>query len=230
MNPFEAVGLTQKGSKAKDQNEDSFLSVPELGLFAVADGMGGYPGGDLASQIATETLKEFFLSESAQALSPEQALIQGIQAANFVIFDHASKNPALFGMGTTVVSLYFQPGPLIAHVGDSRAYVLRNRKLTALTQDHSVVENLADGTQKSTLSRAVGCDDSVKVEASKALAEIGDLFLLCSDGLTCSLSERDIERILNTPQPLKDQAEKLIRCAALNGSTDDITVVLVRWA
>ncbi|MFM8268993.1 MAG: PP2C family protein-serine/threonine phosphatase [Pseudomonadota bacterium] len=225
---FEVAGLSIKGTKVKRQNEDSFLMNPESGLFAVADGMGGYPGGDLASHTAMETLKEVFQSPQVKSLSSSQALIRALQAANFVIYDHASQNPALFGMGTTVVALFFKGTLGVAHVGDSRAYVLRNQKLKALTEDHAVTEDCSDGSFKSTLSRAVGCDESVKVESKEVVFEQGDLFLLCSDGLTCSLNDRDLERILNASLPLKEKIENLVRAATLSGSTDDITVILIR--
>lgn len=225
---FETGTVSHQGKKPKKNNEDSFLSVPELGLFAVADGMGGYRGGDVASQAAVETLKEFFSSSDVNPSQPLSSLKRSFEACNFVIHQHSIQNPEFFGMGTTLVAILFQEQLAVAHVGDSRCYRLRDQVLKALTEDHSVLEDESDKDSRKVLSKAVGCDEKVEPDCLEDSYQKGDLYLLCSDGLSAFLSDRDIERILKTSQSVQSQAENLARAALLNGSTDDITVLLVR--
>lgn len=227
-NKFEVGSVSLKGKKPKANNEDSLLSLVDYGLFAVADGMGGYRGGDIASEAATETLKEFFGSSEVDSAQSGASLRRSFEACNFVIHQHSVQNPEFFGMGTTLVALYFGEQLAVAHVGDSRCYRLRNQVFEALTEDHSVLEDEEDENSKRLLSRAVGCDEKVEVDWKELNYGKGDLYLLCSDGLSSFLSDRDMERILNQKNSLQIQAENLAKAALFAGSTDDITVLLVR--
>jgi serine/threonine protein phosphatase PrpC len=215
-------------------NEDSlFARAP---LFVVADGMGGAQAGEVASRIAVEA----FQPGLPDAAHPEQELAELARSANERIHSLSHSNAEQAGMGTTLTALYVGEHEVaIAHVGDSRAYCLRDRKLLRLTDDHTLVDELmrqgrltpeeaVEHPQRSVITRALGPEGAVDVDTRSFQARAGDVYLLCSDGLTTMLSEQDIAAILNSRPQLRDAGEALIKAANDAGGRDNVTVVLLR--
>ena len=221
--------------RQRPANEDSFYA--RAPLFAVADGMGGAQAGEIASRIAVETLGAGDAPDGAGA---EQRLADLVQSANERIHDLSRSDEQHAGMGTTMtVVLVGEEEITIAHVGDSRAYVLRGGELQRLTRDHSLVEELLEQgkltpeeasrhPQRSVITRAVGPERHVEVDTQTARARDSDLFLICSDGLTTMIDEPFIERTLNGGGRLDDIGHALIDAANEAGGRDNITVVLFR--
>jgi PPM family protein phosphatase len=221
--------------RQRNANEDSFFtSAP---LFVVADGMGGAQAGEVASKTAAES----FATELPQG-PPLRALEQTIEAANRTIHELARKDPGLAGMGTTttaaIVDLEAEE-VAIGHVGDSRAYRLRKGKLEQLTRDHSLVEEMRrkgqltdaqaeDHPQRSIITRALGPEPEVQVDLQTVPAQPGDVFLICSDGLTTMLDDERIARILARATSLQAAARALVDEANRAGGRDNITVVAFR--
>ncbi len=215
-------------------NEDSLLA--RAPLFVVADGMGGAQAGEVASRIAVESFGEGLHGAS----SPEEMLAEHARAANARIHELSQNNAEQAGMGTTLTALYV--GELevaIAHVGDSRAYCLRDGELLRLTDDHSLVDELIrqgrltpeeaeDHPQRSIITRALGPEDVVEVDTRSYRARTGDVFLLCSDGLTTMLGEGQLAEVLRAHPRLRDAGEALIAQANEAGGRDNITVILLR--
>lgn len=233
---LEHYGLTDAG-KVRQNNEDSLLvgEGHDTSLFAVADGIGGFEAGEVASSIAVETLKE---------LGPEEPFDDAIQKANRRILSAARGDDRFSGMGTTVVAIRFsgtdeEPVAEIAHVGDSRAYLLRNGVLKPLTEDHSLVAELvrsgdltraqaAEHPQKNLITRALGAEEDVEVDTTRMPVEAGDRILLCSDGLTDMVPEDRVSEVLSEPSPDPETPVRRLLSEALEaGGTDNITVVLV---
>ncbi|MCB0345757.1 MAG: Stp1/IreP family PP2C-type Ser/Thr phosphatase [Bdellovibrionales bacterium] len=238
--PCRCVVLTDVG-KRRQENQDSYgyLHTPKGSLFLVADGMGGAQGGATASALAIEVIGKRALT-AAGGLSPE-SLVTSIRLANSAIHEHAKSSDKLSGMGTTLVALaIFSDKAMVAHVGDSRIYLLKNDKLTQLTRDHTLVQELMDAGTISAeqaenhpishmLTRSIGPTPNVDVELQifpLPLTE-GDRFLLCCDGLTNHVEDVEIQRILEAKDDLRDAAEMLIELANQRGGTDNITVQLV---
>jgi serine/threonine protein phosphatase PrpC len=230
----EAVQLTDTG-RQREANEDSYFS--RAPLFAVADGMGGAQAGEVASRMAVEAFDR--VDESAGA-APEELLRVTAQQANREIFDLAQGDTSRSGMGTTLTAALVHGGEIsFGHVGDSRAYVFRDRKLKQITNDHSLVEELrrhgkltreqaAEHPQRSVITRALGPEAQVDVDTMTFSARAGDVFLLCSDGLTTMLGDEDVAAILDREDNLSLAARRLIRDANERGGRDNITVVLFR--
>ncbi|MEM1413765.1 MAG: Stp1/IreP family PP2C-type Ser/Thr phosphatase [Myxococcota bacterium] len=237
----------------RTHNEDNFTCLDEDNLYVVADGMGGHASGEVASQMAIDTLREFFRATSAdpEATWPykmdksrgyeENRLITSIKLANLRIFEAAQRDAKLRGMGTTVVGiLIVDDGVLIAHVGDSRVYRLRDNKLHQLTEDHSLLndyikmkrlseEEIANFPHKNVIVRALGMKESVKVDTQLDRPEPGDIYVLCSDGLCGPATNEEIEEIVASEQrDMKTAASRLIERANANGGPDNITVVLAK--
>jgi protein phosphatase len=217
---------------ARDTNEDSFLAEPPL--FAVADGMGGHMAGDVASRLALEALA------TKPAVGASQ-LADAIREANRHVHSEAIARPELHGMGTTITAMVAGPQDAeIAHVGDSRAYLLRHGSLTRLTRDHTVVERMVrEGRiapdeaehhpQRSYLERALGVEPDVEVDSYNITTEPGDRILLCTDGLTTMLDEETIRGILELESD-PDKASKALVAAAVDaGGSDNVTVVVVDY-
>ena len=215
-------------------NEDSlFARAP---LFVVADGMGGAQAGEVASRIAVEA----FEPGVSDAAHPEHELAELARSANERIHSLSHSNAEQAGMGTTLTALYVGEHEVaIAHVGDSRAYCLREGKLLRLTDDHTLVDELmrqgrltpeeaVEHPQRSVITRALGPEGAVDVDTRSFQARAGDLYLLCSDGLTTMISEEDIAAILNSHSQLRDAGEALIKAANDAGGRDNVTVVLLR--
>jgi protein phosphatase len=215
-------------------NEDSLLARSPL--FVVADGMGGAQAGEVASKIAVES----FHAGLADALPPELALAELARAANARIHELSQANAEQAGMGTTLTAVYVgEQDVAIAHVGDSRAYCLREGELLRLTDDHSLVDELmrqgrltpeeaVEHPQRSVITRALGPEGTVEVDTRSFRARAEDVYLLCSDGLTTMLSEQRIAELLLANPRLRDAGEALIAAANEAGGRDNITVLLLR--
>jgi protein phosphatase len=229
----EAVELTDTG-RQREANEDSYFS--RAPLFAVADGMGGAQAGEVASRMAVEAFER--ADESGAA--PEVLLRRTAQEANREIFDLAQGDSSRSGMGTTLTAALLHGDEIsFGHVGDSRAYVFREGKLKQITNDHSLVEELrrqgkltrdqaAEHPQRSVITRALGPEPNVDVDTMTFSARPGDVFLLCSDGLTTMLEDEDVAAILARESDLHKAARRLVRAANERGGRDNITVVLFR--
>ncbi|HEX5614228.1 MAG TPA: Stp1/IreP family PP2C-type Ser/Thr phosphatase [Acidimicrobiia bacterium] len=228
----EAAGATNTG-RVREGNEDSFLVDDRQRLFAVADGMGGHQGGEVASATAVEALRA--------SVASGRAINDAIRDANIAVFEKAVDDPGLEGMGTTMTALVapsFGDQLLIGHVGDSRAYLLRDGELSRLTDDHSLVEELVrEGRltpeqaevhpQRAIITRALGVDGQVEVDVYTITVRTGDRVVLCSDGLTTMVRDRDVERMARAGNPPQRTAEELIEAANQAGGEDNITVVVV---
>ena len=232
------VAHTDTG-RVRKGNEDSFLSLPEHSLFVVADGMGGYAGGALASSTTCATIEAAFRASKFEgephAVRPKRGdeLVRSIEMANRAVFARASKDPELAGMGTTVVAVRFAPNKrraYVAHVGDSRCYRLRNGKMEQITRDHTIgAVTGATGRLAAQLTRAVGIADAVDVDLFADDPEIGDTYLICSDGLTKMVAEDEIHRIADGGD-LGAAAQALVDAANARGGRDNVTVILARVA
>jgi protein phosphatase len=215
-------------------NEDSLLARSPL--FVVADGMGGAQAGEVASRIAVESFRHGL----DDASRPEAALATLALAANSRIHELSHSDAEHAGMGTTLTAVYVGDSEVaIAHVGDSRAYCLRDGELLRLTDDHSLVDELMrqgrltpeeaiEHPQRSVITRALGPEGTVEVDTRSFRARPGDVYLLCSDGLTTMLSEEEIADALRSHPRLRDAGEALIAAANEAGGRDNITVVLLR--
>ncbi|MCU1459076.1 MAG: serine/threonine protein phosphatase [Actinomycetia bacterium] len=221
------VGMVREG------NEDGFLIDDRLQLFAVADGMGGHQAGEVASATALEALRA--------SVAAGTALESAVTAANSAVFEKASADEALRGMGTTLTTLSIDPDGaelLIGHVGDSRAYLIRDGELRQITEDHSLVEELVrEGRltpeqadvhpQRSIITRALGIDADVNVDLVPVEIRPGDRILLCSDGLTTMLRTSDIATILRREPDPGRAADLLVDAANAAGGEDNITAVII---
>ena len=245
-----AAGITDVGIQ-REGNEDNYRFVEEEGLYVVCDGMGGHASGEVASQIAVEEIVKF-ISETrktlgspvsnASHLSPDEvSLSEAISVANEKVFFHAARNKSCAGMGTTVVAvLESEDNLVVAHVGDSRVYRLRDGIFSQVTEDHSLLNHLiqtqglsekeiANFENKNVILRAVGLKDNVEVETQVARKFPGDIYLLCSDGLSDMVKDREIgEILLGADGDLEGACQKLVDAANQNGGHDNITVILVR--
>ncbi len=249
---IEVAGITHVGMK-RNHNEDSYLLLPEEALFCVADGMGGHSSGEIASKIAIEELSEFFklTSRDEEATWPfkmdknrnydENRLTTGIKLANVRIFERANSENKYKGMGTTIATVHFASKlAYVAHVGDSRVYSFRNGSLKQLTEDHSLLNDYlkakrltADEIEafphKNVIVRALGMKDTVQIDIVKLDPQDGDLFLLCSDGLSGMVSDNHIQKTLVKSAELQAACAQLIDLANSAGGSDNVTCVLARY-
>jgi protein phosphatase len=246
------AGATDVGRK-RSHNEDRYLVQPEDRLFAVCDGMGGHASGEIASQIAVDEIGAFFqisrdddeitwpYKPDKRLTDPENRLAVGIKWANFQIFEKAAGSPQLKGMGTTAVAVAVDSDRIaIAHVGDSRAYRIRNRAIEPVTVDHSLFEEykripqiteeeLRNFPHKNVIVRALGMKESVLVDTRVEELLPGDLYLLCCDGLSGELEDPQMLEIVNRHDgDLDGCCRELIEKANQAGGRDNITVVLVQ--
>ncbi len=245
---LEAFGLTDIG-RVRALNEDYFALRPSLGLYTLADGMGGHAAGEVASRMAIECVCHAieFPGEVwppdcyPRVRHPSGALLEeALQLANRRLLLKAHEVKRYAGMGTTFVGALFTPQRVaIAHVGDSRAYRLRERRLTQLTEDHSLLtEHVRAGlfdpdgglpfAHPSAITRAVGVDFALEVDVRMDAPALGDIYLLCSDGLTGLVATPQIAEILLAERDLGRAARSLVQDANVLGGYDNITVVLVR--
>jgi serine/threonine protein phosphatase PrpC len=229
-----SVGLSDTGRKRR-RNEDSFVREPPL--FAVADGMGGAPAGEVASRLAATALRE----TDGDGTNGEERVAALIQEANRRVYQRSSEDAAASGMGTTMTAalLDADTGVLsIGHVGDSRAYLIRDGRVDQLTEDHSLVAELVRSgklspeeaevhPQRSVITRALGTDPDVDVDTFSIQTQPGDLYLLCSDGLTTMVSDGEIlEQVERHRSDLDAVARALVTAANRGGGEDNITVVI----
>lgn len=231
-----ASAQTDAGLRRK-RNEDSLLVADQHGLYVVADGMGGYSGGELASQLAVKVMAEAFETNQFAAEPHEKIprraseLARAIQMANAAIFAQAKLDSKLEGMGTTVVAARFSVNKqrlYVAHAGDSRMYRVRDGLFEQITQDHTMSTLGVEGPQGAYLSRAVGIWPVVPVDVGFVKPIPGDLYLLCSDGLTKMVGAQEIQEILEKEKDLGRAVERLIDAANANGGKDNVTVIVVR--
>lgn len=224
-------GASDTGRKRR-RNEDSYVVAPPL--FAVADGMGGAQAGEIASKLAAAALED----TDSGALSGEDRVTSLIQEANRRVYERSNEDPNASGMGTTItVALVEDSGVTIGHVGDSRAYRYREGSIEQITEDHSLVNELMKSgklspeeaethPQRSVITRALGTDPDVDVDAFTVEAHTGDVFLLCSDGLTTMVDDDDILGVLEKYHDDLDRATKsLVSAANRGGGEDNITVI-----
>ncbi len=230
----------------RDNNEDSVTFDAVTGLSILADGMGGYNAGEIASGMATTFIKSElgrWLGEAGKAANGKEirrAMEICVDNANRSIFNAANSNPQYGGMGTTLVVAVFQEARLlVGHIGDSRAYRLRNGELTQLTRDHSLLqeqmdaglitaEQAATSMNKNLVTRALGVEDAVLLDVNEHRVDPGDLYLLCSDGLSDMVDDVGIARILQSATSLPEKATQLIENANANGGRDNISVLLAQ--
>lgn len=241
---FEYVGLTDPGL-LRENNEDSVAVEPSQGVAVLADGMGGYNAGEIASAMAVTFVKaelSRWLSEATPQRSVgdiKHAIEVCVVNANQSIYNAANANPQFSGMGTTIVVGVFNAGRvLLAHVGDSRCYVWRNSSLLQLTKDHSLLqEQLEAGlltpeqakvaSHKNLVTRALGVEEGVCVDIVEHVPEMGDIYLMCSDGLSDMVDDDDLARVLSSKTTLHERAGALIRAANEAGGRDNISVILI---
>jgi serine/threonine protein phosphatase PrpC len=241
-----AVAAATHPGRVRQNNEDAFFYSEELRAVVLADGMGGHNAGEVASHIAVETLREHLeglreLSDDAVAEHIEALLLQATADAARNVFDAANATAEYQGMGTTlVVAMVWRHTVFYIHVGDSRLYLFRRNALSRLTRDHSVVQELVDeglfesievasaaGVRGNVLTRALGIEEQVHADLGSIDWQSGDLLLLCSDGLSDVIGERELERILRGRMgPLDEQVDMLIDEACVRGGPDNVTVAL----
>jgi protein phosphatase len=248
---LQIVRLTDIGL-VRDHNEDVVASDAEIGLVVLADGMGGYKAGEVASEIAVLTivaeLKEAMLDLDPGQVDPvtemqaESLLVtEAVRQANASIYGVSQDQPQCEGMGTTLVmGLFTNDKLLVGHIGDSRMYRLRDEALVQLTEDHSLLqeqlntglitpEQARTSTNKNLVTRALGVDPEVELELHEYDVEVGDIYLMCSDGLTDLVEDEEIHATLNKLSTnLELAANHLIQLANDNGGKDNISVILVR--
>jgi PPM family protein phosphatase len=224
-----AAAATDIG-RVREGNEDAYLN--DAPLFAVADGMGGHQGGEVASRLALETLEVLFKNGRG-------TLADHLREANRAVFERSGRDAAVAGMGTTLTAAVAEAGRLrLAHVGDSRAYLLRDGKLRMLTEDHTLVQRMVERGEiteqeahvhphRSVLIRTIGTEPDVQIDEGVLDAQDGDRILLCSDGLTGMVADEQIERILRDAAEPRDAVRELVRAANAAGGVDNITVVVL---
>ncbi|MBM7855746.1 protein phosphatase [Desulfohalotomaculum tongense] len=230
--------ITEVGLVRPD-NEDNLLICADIGLFVVADGMGGHQAGEVASREALLCLEEQVRKMLPEAGDRGQMMIQAMHRANKHVYDLASKNAGLHGMGTTVTAcLLGDKEVLVAHVGDSRAYLLRDNKITQVTDDHSLVGELVKNgsiteelaqihPKRNILTQAVGVLPSIDVDLYRIPLHKDDKLLLCTDGLTNHLKGSEINEIVNNSRDLNDAVKKLANAALEQGGTDNVSIILI---
>ena len=235
---IKAFGITDMGLK-RTNNEDAFVVRPDLGFWAVADGMGGAAAGEVACRFFVETATEAFASNSTEETQMDRVK-NAFTLANSRMLGHVASHPEHAGMGCTAEILAISGDDIfIGHIGDSRTYRLRNSELKQLSVDHSLVaEQIKQGliseqdarshAMRHVILRAVGAKESVELDLLKGKGLPGDVFLLCSDGLTDMVDDASIRNCLIRGDSLEKLADQLIELAKAAGGKDNVTVVLVK--
>ncbi|MCP4037906.1 MAG: Stp1/IreP family PP2C-type Ser/Thr phosphatase [bacterium] len=236
---LQASAATDVGLRRR-VNEDRYALVPDLGLYLVADGMGGHKAGQLASQLAAEAAVRAAQALEGAPVSLAERLRQVVACANREIFATSEAQPEYAGMGTTLVAILASEGRLaLAHVGDSRAYLVRGGHIRPLTDDHSLVgelvrrneitpEDAREHPHRHVLTRALGVRSSVQGDLIEMSPQDGDVFALFSDGLTNHVHEDEIAMAVGSTPDLQQACDALVEFANDRGGDDNITVVLVR--
>jgi protein phosphatase len=234
-----AWAAASEGGPARRHNEDRWAADVAGGVFALADGMGGYNAGEVAAEIAVRTVAQGVTALREAGLSIADALARAVATAHAGIVDYARTRPECLGMATTLVAAAVDGDALtVVHVGDSRAYLLRDGVLRRLTADHSVGQQMLEAGRltesqvrrmpsRGILTRALGiASEPPLVDVFRGDWRVGDLLLLCSDGLTDALDDAGIARAAAADSPLHDRARALLAAALSQGGTDDSTVLL----
>jgi serine/threonine protein phosphatase PrpC len=240
-------GITNVGMK-RQNNEDNYLINDEVGVYVCCDGMGGHAGGDYASQIAVTTVEEVLANirdegaaedDAAEDQITQEKIKYAIRLAGKRIYERAQADPEFRGMGTTAVILLFRRGmAYLAHVGDSRGYLLRGGQITQRTEDHSWVneqikaglitaETAKHHRFRNIITRSLGFQEEVEIDTQVLRTEPGDMYLLCSDGLTNLVSEEEIRDMLIATS-FQEALRDLVTLANERGGDDNITAVLAR--
>jgi PPM family protein phosphatase len=250
---FESFAASDTG-QVRQLNEDSLVANEQEGVFLVADGMGGLSKGDVASRIAVETVNRFIKESRAEDITwpikpqdqysmEENRFLAAISLANWSVYSEFLRDERNTAMGTTMVGLLVdRQAAVITNIGDSRIYLIRNDTLQQVTEDHSLVmEEVRKGTmtpeearlhpQRHVINRALGIAESARVDISSIELQEGDLFLLCSDGLSDMLTDEELLAIIrsNPAGALSELAEQMLRAANDRGGKDNISLVLVRF-
>lgn len=237
----------------RERNEDSLLVAPQHRLGAVADGMGGHLSGDVASQLAIATLQDFYTNTvgpdrtwpfpyDQELTEEENCVVTAVRLANRQVFTRARQSKTEAGMGTTIVAVMFTPDVkqvIIGHVGDSRCYRVRDGRITQLTNDHSLVSEVAEiapwlseeevrELPTNVITRALGMAPDVVVDLLTTTTKAGDVYLLCSDGLSGMVSDAEILETVQSKESLDDVCQALVERANAAGGVDNTTVVLAR--
>jgi PPM family protein phosphatase len=230
-----AHGVTHPGRRTT--NEDAFLVDTNRGLFVVADGMGGHNAGEVASSLAVNAIGEFLADGTPATLN---VLDEALRLANDHILTVAGEKPDYTGMGTTVVAVYLRDGEAIyAHAGDSRVYLWHNGRLTQLTRDDSWVAAAMNGISddareleqhpmRHVLTKVVGLRPELQPSVAECPFVVGDVMLLCSDGVHGAVSDDTLGQLLASRNPITAVAESVVREALAHGATDNVTAVVIR--
>ena len=243
---YEYAQLTDAG-KVRKNNEDAVTVFPNTGVAVLADGMGGYNAGEVASAMAVTMVGTELSEWMARTHRAQRSVMQihtmvdlCVDNANLAIYNAATSNPQFAGMGTTIVmGLFDAERVVLAHVGDSRCYLWRQGQLSQLTRDHSLlqeqidvglisVEQAKQATHKNLITRALGAASQVEVEMLEHQPQPHDVYLMCSDGLTDMLSEAELSALLSVPRSLDQTAQALVYAANAVGGRDNISVLLVQ--
>lgn len=232
--------VSDKGNK-RDSNQDSYLVNESIGLYVVADGMGGHNGGEVASSIAVQTAEEELKSLRDSSMAIREKLLQAYERASMRIYDKAAtESPELVGMGTTMVAAYLEQGRIyISNVGDSRCYLYRDSNLWQLTEDHSLIneqirsgllkpEQISSFQGRNVITRSVGYERLVHPDTIDRDIRPGETYLLCSDGLSGLVPDQKILDTFNT-KPLHEAAQHLVQLALNHGGDDNVTVMIVHF-
>jgi protein phosphatase len=246
------AGMTDTGL-LREHNEDSLLLLADYGTVAVADGMGGHRSGDVASQLAISTIHDFFsvvvgrdgtwpFPADPNLSEEENFVVTGLRLANRRIFDRSLRTLADFGMGTTIVTAVFSKTAdkvTIGHVGDSRCYRVRGPEILQMTRDHSLISDArhmapwmtdeeVSQLPPNVITRALGIREDVMVDIATEDTKLGDVYLLCSDGLSGLVNDEQMLEIVSNASTLEEACKHLIERANFFGGTDNITAVLAR--
>jgi protein phosphatase len=235
-----AAASTHVGRRRR-MNEDRYALAPDLGLYLVADGMGGHTAGQVASEMAADAALRAVRTLQGASASLAEKLRYAVTSANREIYQTGRQRPELAGMGTTLVSvLAFEGRAALAHVGDSRAYLVRGGRIRQLTDDHSVVGELLrrreisedaarEHPHRHVLTRALGVRPVVEPDLAELSPEPDDVFVLCSDGLTCHVEDDEIAEQVDAAADPDACVENLVDLANARGGDDNITVLILRW-
>lgn len=239
---MKSFGATDIG-RVRKINEDSYYNDPEhLGLYIIADGMGGHQAGEVASSLAVETLstilREHLMDRNFSLADIEHVLRSAVERTNQTVYSLATSQPGYSGMGTTVVVCIVREGHAhIAHIGDSRAYLVRQRVLKQLTTDHSLVQELLDKgriteaeaedhPRKNILTRALGTDPVVEVDTMSVQLQKGDTLMMCTDGISNHVDRQELLELISDNPP-ESACMEIIRVANSRGGFDNMTILIV---
>ncbi len=235
------IGFESDPGKVRDNNEDWLVVDEDMGLFLVADGMGGHQAGEVASRVGGEKIHEIIRTrlKEGNELNIEALIREACDTANKELLSQASNNPDFSGMGTTVVLGLFQHNEFyIVHVGDSRAYLINSQNITLLTEDHSLVAGMVSAGRISEkearshkmlhiITQCLGSNEYYGPDIKKFKLDKGEIILLCSDGLTDMVEDDDIRKVVNKNRgDLQNCAKELVKLANKKGGKDNITLIL----